>query len=640
MKRFGIRLYIACITLIPLIFIAISLEMFFIHNYFTELDHHIVERGKLIASQFEESSEYGVMSSNLKFLENIAQNVSHEADVSGVVILNSDLIILAEAGNSPSSIRKALADKQHATAGTLANITHYNNESFLVSQPIIPETVMLDEFQVKPEVKAIGTVIVEMSLAHTKKLKSSILWYTIITTTIFLIIVSYIVYLVSQSITHPISVLSNMIQKIAKGNLEVRTVSTSRISELDVLSNGINHMTEQLQSEREILQQSINEATLDIRNSKEKAERANLAKSKFLAAASHDLRQPLHALGLFASALNDRIKSPEERMLVENINQSVRSLEELFNALLDISRLDAGIIQPKFKHFWIKELMDRLFAEFKAQALRKGLKIRFEGEDVVIYSDLTLLETMLRNLIGNAIRYTQRGEVKVLWSIDGYQVCIEVHDTGMGIPDKDKEHIFHEFLQLGNPERDRTKGLGLGLAIVRRLSRLLKCTISLQSTVGSGSVFQLNLPLGDASLIEDGSSLVMQQLENESAMLVLVIDDESSIRVAMTALLKTWGHDVVAVCSLSEALQATKRAPDAIIADYRLINEQTGIEAIQGVQQFWGRKIPSLIVTGDTVPELLQEAQSSGYAFMHKPVNSAKLRAFLRSVNRKINQPD
>ena len=634
MKRFGVRQYIAFITFFPLIAITAFLEVFFIYNYFAELDLHIVDRGVLIAHQFEESSEYGVMSNNLKFMEDIAKNVSLEPDVSGVLILNSASKVLAKAGKFSSPVGELIVELRHTMPGKPAVVNHYNNNSFLVSQSILPETVILDELEAKSAVKPIGIVVVEMSMLHTKKLKSEILWYTIISTIIILAIIGYIVHLVSRSITLPIGMLSNVIQKIAKGNLETRTTFSSRINELDVLSNGIDHMAEQLQNERLVLHQRIDDATFDMRNSKEKAERANLAKSKFLAAASHDLRQPLHALGLFASALNERIKSSEERLLIENINQSISSLEELFNVLLDISRLDAGIIQPKFQHFWIKGLMDKLLTEFKAQAQRKGINMQLEGVDVVIYSDETLFETMLRNLINNAIRYTQSGEVKVAWFIDGSNVCIEVSDTGLGISDEDKKLIFQEFLQLNNPERDRTKGLGLGLAIVRRLCGLLKSTISVQSTIGSGSIFRLNTPLGDASLITDDNSVSMLQIENEPTMQVLVIDDEPSVRDAMTALLNTWGHEVIAVGSLSEAMQATKRPPDAIIADYRLVNEQTGIDAIQGIHQLWGREIPSLIVTGDTAPERLQEAQSSGYAFMHKPVNSAKLRAFLRSANR------
>lgn len=374
-----------------------------------------------------------------------------------------------------------------------------------------------------------------------------------------------------------------------------------------------------------------------LKEQKDIAERANVAKSKFLAAASHDLRQPLHALGLFASALNERIKYPDVRGLVENINQSVAALEGLFNALLDISRLDAGVILPKVQHFRIGALMERLSSEFTSQAQRKGLSMQFEGADTAVHSDPALLETVLRNLISNAIRFTTSGNVKVAWKEHESRVLIEVRDTGIGIPAEETEAVFQEFAQLNNPERDRTKGLGLGLAIVRRLAGLLSFTVTLQSKVGDGSLFRLSLPLGDIEQVTDDQSTVIEQLEHEPTMRVLVLDDEASVREAMTTLLGEWGHVVVAVGSLTEATQVMQQPPDVIIADYRLREKHTGIEAIQHLHQLWGANIPSLIVTGDTAPERLREAQASGIAFMHKPVNAAKLRAFLRSVSRHGN---
>jgi CheY-like chemotaxis protein len=171
------------------------------------------------------------------------------------------------------------------------------------------------------------------------------------------------------------------------------------------------------------------------------------------------------------------------------------------------------------------------------------------------------------------------------------------------------------------------------------MAGLLQCTIAVQSTVGSGSVFRLAIPLGDAALIADDRASLVQQLENEPAMLVLVIDDELAVRESMTALLGNWGHEVVAVASLTDAMQVIKRAPDAIIADYRLRESHTGIEAIQRIHAVWGSDIPSLIVTGDTAPDRLREAQDSGFAFMHKPVNAAKMRAFLRSAGRQSSLP-
>lgn len=319
---------------------------------------------------------------------------------------------------------------------------------------------------------------------------------------------------------------------------------------------------------------------------------------------------------------------------MENINQCVAALEELFNALLDISRLDAGIIQPKLRHFRLVEIASRLHTELDAQARQKGLSLKFDGPDVTVHSDPALLENMLRNLIGNAIRFTRKGEVNVLWQTSEDEVHIEVRDTGIGIPAEEQEQIFQEFKQLNNPERDRTKGLGLGLAIVRRLSRLLGCKVTVQSAAGAGSVFRLAIPLGDAALIIADRSAHEQLIENERALQVLVIDDESSVREAMATLLGNWGHEVMAVSSLAEALQSVKRAPQAIIADYRLREDQTGIEAIRKLHETWGSTIPSLIITGDTAPERLREAQESGLAFMHKPVNAAKLRAFLRSASR------
>ncbi len=377
-----------------------------------------------------------------------------------------------------------------------------------------------------------------------------------------------------------------------------------------------------------------------LKEQKEIAEQASVAKSKFLAAASHDLRQPLHALGLFASALDERIRFPEVRVLVGNINQSVAALEQLFNALLDVSRLDAGVIQPKRRHFKVKELIERLQPEYAAQARQRGLQFHSEGDDITVYSDPTLLETMLRNLIGNALRFTPSGSVTVGWHSDGTQVSLDVRDTGIGISEAESALIFQEFLQLHNPERDRSKGLGLGLAIVKRLSALLHSTISVQSTPGKGSVFTLALPQGDSAQISTAHTAEIQQLENDTALQVLVIDDERAIRDAMTTLLQNWGHQVIAVASLDEAMQQLQTAPDAIIADYRLRDARTGIEAIRTLRHNWNDSIPTLIITGDTAPERLREAQDSGYSFMHKPVNAAKLRAFLRTANRTADVPE
>jgi CheY-like chemotaxis protein/anti-sigma regulatory factor (Ser/Thr protein kinase) len=268
--------------------------------------------------------------------------------------------------------------------------------------------------------------------------------------------------------------------------------------------------------------------------------------------------------------------------------------------------------------------MERLEAEFSTIARTKGLIFQIDGPDLIAYSDPILLETMLRNLISNAIRFTENGEVKVIWLILEKQVLISVNDSGIGIPKEDRGRIFEEFMQLNNPGRDRNIGLGLGLAIVKRLSLLLNCEVTVQSISKMGSAFQMLIPKGDAALIVNESGPLEQMIENEPGLLVLVIDDEVSIREGMKALLGNWGHEVVVAGSLAEALQTMEYPPDAILADYRLRDEKNGIAAIKVICKNWGREIPSLIITGDTAPELSSVMQASGMDFMHKPVSPAK----------------
>jgi signal transduction histidine kinase/CheY-like chemotaxis protein len=370
-----------------------------------------------------------------------------------------------------------------------------------------------------------------------------------------------------------------------------------------------------------------------LRHEKQLAENADLAKSKFLAAASHDLRQPLHALGLFIAALNESVRRPEARSLIININRCVAALESLFNALLDISKLDAGVVYPQVRNVSLSMVFEQLVAEYAPQAESKGLGWHAPNTAPMVLTDPVLLERILRNLIGNAIRYTTRGEVRLACSTVGTEVCLEVSDTGIGIPEQHQHEVFREFVQLHNPERDRTKGLGLGLAIVQRTAHLLGHRLEMHSTPNVGTTFRLFLPAGDPTAANNDRSAEPQLVAPEGReRLVLVIDDEMDVRLAMTTLLKDWGYAVAVSASAEEALGTLKQAPDAIIADYRLRERRTGVEAIAAVQMHFGAAIPALLVTGDTSIERIRQAKDSGFSFLHKPVAPAKLRSFLRTV--------
>lgn len=375
-----------------------------------------------------------------------------------------------------------------------------------------------------------------------------------------------------------------------------------------------------------------------LRQEKERAENASRDKTRFLASASHDLRQPVHALSLFADALRAEQSSERGKALLGDMGQSIRALNQLLESLIDISRLDADIVKPALTHFAMAPLLERLRFEYLPQAQAQGLELHMNAGDSSVYSDPVLLEAILRNLIGNALRYTQSGHVEVTCGRRGEQAYIEVRDTGIGIPPEQHREIFREFYQLNNPERDRTKGLGLGLAIVDRLVSLLKHRIELQSASGQGSRFTVVLPVGDpAALAKPTGETAAFEHQDVTGMRVLVIDDEVAVRKGMRAVLDDWGCTVLLAGSEDEALASLvgAAAPDAIIVDYRLRDGKTGVQAIEGLRRATGVDIPALIVTGDTDPARLREAQASRHTLMHKPVQPGKLRAYLRRVQRR-----
>lgn len=366
-----------------------------------------------------------------------------------------------------------------------------------------------------------------------------------------------------------------------------------------------------------------------------KAESANLAKSKFLAAASHDLRQPMHALRLFTTELKERTQKSEYQSIVTNIGLSVEALEGLFNALLDISKLDAGTLTVKKEHFSLRSLFDRLKHDYAGQASEKSLALEIGPTTAIVYSDSTLLERILRNLLSNALSYTNGGKVSICTVQKDGELTIQVQDTGQGIDLKNQKKIFEEFVQLHNPQRDRNNGLGLGLSIVRRIALLLEHPLTLDSALGCGSVFSVTIPLGNESAI----SLVeiFQDSEQDcSQLFALVIEDDPAVREGLGGLMKHWRCTILAVSSIDEALLKLadyEYAPDVILSDYRLPNCTTGIEAITTIRSKYGLKIPALIMTGDTAPDRLKETHASAIPLMHKPFEPRQLKAFLNSVN-------
>lgn len=365
------------------------------------------------------------------------------------------------------------------------------------------------------------------------------------------------------------------------------------------------------------------------------AEQANLAKTRFLAAASHDLRQPMHALGLFSASLQEMRIDPEKRAVVDNIFASIDALESLFVELLDLSRLEAGFTKPQPRHLLLADVFTRVRAQYTPIAAAKPLDLSVNAGDAVALADAALLERMLGNLVANAIQYTPGGSVTMTARMESDGVVVSVSDTGPGISEEHRERVFEEFFQIGNPERDRRKGLGLGLAIVRRIATLTGTPLQLHSEVGRGSRFELVLPLGDAAQVQpddavEPSTGTTDILHGRS---ILIVDDERSVRDGMATLLERWGCSPIPAASCSEALSAVQTSqPDLIVADLRLRDGSSGIETIDAVRQAMGRQLPALIITGDTTMEAIRQVTQHSLPLLHKPVRPVRLRAALSQL--------
>ncbi len=346
------------------------------------------------------------------------------------------------------------------------------------------------------------------------------------------------------------------------------------------------------------------------------ANEAEAAKAHFLAAASHDLRQPIQSLFLLVDVLRNALRGQPAARTAEAAWEAVNALRGLLDSLLDISRLDAGLILPQIASFPLQPLFERLTGEARPEATRKGLRLRTVATRAAVSSDPVLLERILRNLIENAIRYTDRGGVVLGCRHRGAVLRIEVVDTGRGIPAEKIDEVFREFVQLGNEERDRRKGLGLGLAIVRRLAGLLGHRVDLRSCPGRGTRISVELYRRHVSPICAAPKNASRHLEGR----VLVVEDDIEVAQAMAAGLQQAGLQVVLAASAEQALASLAGTqPDVIIADFRLRGGCTGPQAIKMVRDQFGTAIPGVLLTGDTSLESLKQAEASGSPLLHKP---------------------
>jgi signal transduction histidine kinase/CheY-like chemotaxis protein len=364
------------------------------------------------------------------------------------------------------------------------------------------------------------------------------------------------------------------------------------------------------------------------------AREASAAKTRFLAAASHDLRQPLHSLSLLAATLAMRPLDTRSAQIVELLRQSTEALSAQLDGLLDVSKLDAGIVAPNRQPFQLRQLVQQHCQEIEAAVLQKGLapQFHFEGDDWV-YSDATLLLRVLGNLTHNALKFTTSGHIGVWVGPSGQGLaCVRVQDSGVGIAPAEQDKVFQEFYQVSNQERDRAKGLGLGLAIVRRLADLLDMRLSMRSAPGQGTCFELCLPVVPPPLPPQQAEAQAPQPPRAFDLQVLLVDDEAAVRASARLLLEELGCQCAEAVGTEDAVAAARDTqPDLVLADFRLRGDDNGLATIRALRARWPQ-VRAVLVSGDTAPDRLREAQDAGMRLLHKPLRLEQLKAELAAA--------
>lgn len=359
------------------------------------------------------------------------------------------------------------------------------------------------------------------------------------------------------------------------------------------------------------------------------SEQSSAAKTRFLATASHDLRQPVHTLSLLTAALKTRKLDERTQEISQSMDQSLQILSEQLNALLDISKLDAGIIVPKKATTDVSLLLRRIGENNRSTAGQKGLRLDIQlADNVHVLTDSNLLGSIIQNLVSNAIKYTRQGVITLSLAAENSEATISVVDTGIGIAEEKQELVFEEFYQLDNPHRDKTKGLGLGLSIVRRLAKLLDIAMTMQSVPQQGTCFQLRMP--QCAQQQPNPTTHREEHFNFGALRVLVVDDEEQVRIATKLYLQELGCSVLLAESSDQAMSiAELNEPDLLLTDFRLKDSDSGLQVIDKIRKTYPR-MPAIIMTGDTAPDRLIEANRIDARLLHKPIDIAVLKSTMK----------
>lgn len=621
-----LRTRLLATALVPVLVVVIAIVAVFLTVRIDDLEVAQRERGRLILRQLATASQYGLFSGNQSSLNAVVLAVVNEVDVVGAAVFDNTGALVASAGAwSPNGYAEA---------------AYWRDQGLeTLRQPIAPASVALENPFDEPESApvwrppALGDAVLLMSRESLQVGTHRLLLWALSLGLAGIVLAWLIAAGLGRRVMQPVARVSQRIARIGQGDLGADDLSGAP-DPLAALQQGLNDMAQQLRQGRDALEQRVAQVTQELRLKKDEAEMATAAKSRFLAAASHDLRQPTHALGMLIARLGQLQMSQPAREVVRSVQQAAQATQDLLDALLDVSLFDAGAVPVDLRPVCLAELLAQVQFNLDGAAQAKGLRLRMLAGPHWVRSDPVLLLRMVMNLAHNAVRYTERGAVLVTCrAVDsGQQVRIDVLDSGIGISPADQSCIFQEFYQVGNAQRDRTYGLGLGLSIVERGAKLLGHGLGLRSALGCGTRFSITVPIAAAP--EPAPRAASSQVGPSEGLVgvrVLVIEDDALALDATRILLQSWACQVLAAADLEQARQALLGGfvPQLLVSDYRLGGSDNGIAAIASVRAMAGFAVPACLISGDADAQLIDAASEARLALLHKPVHPEQLRQLL-----------
>jgi signal transduction histidine kinase len=636
----SLRWRLLWLSMLPLILFALIWMSYVLAQRYSDLSSQLEQRAQLLARQMAVAADYAIFAQNTLVLQNITSSVANEPEVSAAGVYDAGFMPLSvsasktvhEASGQPAG---ALQLQAVARAGK-PSMQRVSDRLIRYVQPIASVGVDVEDLATPAgdaqSAVTRGYAVVEVSLGSLYTELVKFLGGALLMLVSFLLTAWLVVSRFSSKLDQSFRSVADAAKRIGAGETQVR-IEPNDIKVFDRLARDLNLMAARLEFSQRDMEQRVLAATFALREQKDAAEKANSAKSRFLAAASHDLRQPMHALSLLVSAAQREKDPVAQSAIIRRIETGTSSLSDLLNSLLDISRLDGGGVRVHKEDFALEALMHKLEDTYQSLAEEKGLVLTVRPTKAWTHSDPALLERVLGNLLSNAIRYTPRGgAVYVAVRPRGAEWLVQIRDSGPGIPVKDQETIFQEFVQLSNPQRDRSLGLGLGLAIVQRLVHLLGHRVEVRSQLGRGATFGLRVPCihsnGSNALVTDAGKA--NEPTELNGLRILVIEDDELVRESFAGLLGMWGASVDVFAQADTAFEFIKAhavTPELIITDHRLGGDQNGLELSRAIASHRGSPVPTLLITGDTEDEVLQRLSEPHVLVLYKPVKPNVLMA-------------